>query len=247
MYMRWGFAILFLTWLGILPLFLFGSNSGDVRDKWREWFWRLTVVLLGLGLVAIPAIMSIGTLPIRAFVAWPLLAAWMASRVAPNEGGERFSILRRLAIGYFIVVATSIGASMFYVDKVVHDADSALTQRLLPAMQQAGAPLGGGDVPFTLVGKHEFPFREDAQIQPAELFGTSFYEQDEGNLYRVYLYMELQGVSGFTPVPLIGRPDLIAAQQAMPSWPAAGSIKLVNGVVIVKLSNPTPPQLPPGG
>ena len=42
---------------------------------------------------------------------------------------------------------------------------------------------------------------------------------------------------------LSSRPDLVAAAQAMPSWPTPGAVKSVNGVVIVKLGEPTPPQL----
>jgi len=55
--------------------------------------------------------------------------------------------------------------------------------------------------------------------------------------------MNPQGVAGFVPVPLAQRLDLLPVAHEMPSWPAAGSVKLVNGVIIVKLGAPTGQQL----
>jgi hypothetical protein len=233
-YLSWGAGVLFLSWLGLLPVGVLARKNR--RDGIVQWLWVLVVATIGICLVAVPTILSVGSLPIRAYVGLPLLAAWLASRCAAIP----MPALRWAAIGYFAVVATSIGATLFYTDQVVHNADAALTQRLVPEIQKAGTGLGP-NIPFTLVGQHAFPIA--GQLQRAELFGTSFYEKDGGNVYRVAYFMQLQGASGLVPVALSQRPDLFPAARAMPSWPAEGSVNLVNGVVVVKLSGPTAQQM----
>ena len=239
MYLGWGAGVLFLSWLGLLPVALLSGESR--RDVILDWGWVLAVTVLGIGLIAVPVILSVGSLPLRAHIALPLLAAWLASRCAPVSG-KPLSVLLWVAIGYFGLVAGSIGASLFYSDQVVHGADAALTQRLVPAIQrEAGSAFAGREIPFTLVGQMIYPAQ--GQIKRSEIFGESFYEHDGGNVFRVAFFMRLQGATGLTPVWLGQRPDLIPAARTMPSWPTDGSVKLVNGVVVVKLAAPTPQQL----
>lgn len=233
-YLSWGAGILFLSWLGLLPVAFLSPES---RHDWlTQWRWVLAVAIIGICLFAVTVILSLGSLPLRAHVLLPLLAAWLASRCACIP----LPALRWTAIGYFTVVAGSIGASLFYTDQVVHAADSALTQRLIPEIEKAGNGVGY-KIPFTLVGEHAFPI--SGQLQRSEIFGTSFYEQDGANVYRVAALMRLQGASGLVPIPLSHRLDLLPAARAMPSWPAEGSVRLVNGVVVVKLGGPTSRQI----
>ncbi len=227
----------------MLPWRLLDRDGARVHDKLTDWAWILLIALVGLALVTLPVILSVASLPARAYVTWPLLAAWMASRIAPAMGAPRFPRLQWVAIGYFSIAVVSIGASLFYSDRVVHDADSALTERVLSEMQRARADASGmGELEFTIAGTHSYPTR--GQIQRAELFGTSFYEHDGGNVYRVFFYMQLHGMTEFRPVPLGTRPDLLPAVQTMPNWPAPGSVDMVNGVVVIKFGEPTPSQMP---
>ncbi|MEO6384465.1 MAG: glucosyltransferase domain-containing protein [Thermomonas sp.] len=233
-YLSWGAGILFLSWLGLLPVALLSSEN---RHDWiTQWQWVLVVAVIGIGLFAVPVILSVASLPLRAHVILPLLAAWLASRCALIA----LPALRWAAIGYFAVVAGSIGASLFYTDQVVHNADAALTQRIVAKVQEAGIELGQ-EIPITLVGERAFPV--GGQLQRVEVFGTSFYEQDGGNIQRVASFMRLQGTSGLVPVPLHTRPDLLPAAQMMPTWPATGSVKLVNGIVVIKLGRETDQQM----
>jgi Glucosyl transferase GtrII len=240
-YLGWGVAILGLTWLGLAPVALLTRLDGR-RRLLTQWLKTLALSAFGIALVAVPVVISVASLPIRAYVAWPLLAAWLASRVASDAGTVRRPWAVFLAVAYFSIVAISIGSSMFYADEVVHASDSALAQRLIPAMQLARGEPAAPDTPYTVAGTYEFPMQ--GQVQRAELFGTSFFEKDGGNVYRVHFFMQLLGLNGFTPVPLANKPELIPDVQAMPNWPAAGSVKMVQGVVVIKLGTPTAQQLP---
>lgn len=240
-YLGWGGAVLLLTWLGLLPLWaLFRDRSGNGM---RQWLSTWLVAIIGIALVAAPFVLSVGSLPARAHIAWPLLAAWLATRSVPNAG-PRLRAVYWAVLAYYAVVAASIGSSLFYTEHLVRAADAALTQRLAPAIFEAAGPTANGAIPFALSGQYRLPV--DGQMKRAEVFGTSFYEHDGGNVRRVALYMKLQGINGLDPVWLGNRPDLIPAAQSMPNWPAPGSVRLVNGVVIVKLGPPTPPQLSKG-
>lgn len=239
-YLGWGGAVMFLPWLGLLPIALPGRDT-DRKREFSSWLWVLVVAAIGLAILAVPTVLSVATLPLRAYVALPLLAGWLASRVtfAP---WTKPAYLHAAALGYFVLVSASISARLFYSDQVVHNADVALTHQLMHAIERtADKSATGGAVPFALVGTRRYGF--DGQLKRTEQFGASFYEQDGGNVYRVAYFMKIQGAEMFQPVWLGHRPELIPAAKQMPIWPADGSVRLVNGVVLVKIGHPTPEQL----
>lgn len=241
-YLGWGAALLALPWLGLLrgglPLTMTRRPSNVTPA-----LMHLIVAFTGVVLLAIPTIPSIALLPARAYVVLPLLAAWAGCQAIPDIGGGSITRVRWFAIGYLSIVAASIGSSLFYTDQVVRNADALMSRDIASAMHAAARSIDTPETPFTLVGQYQYP--EHGQIRRVEQFGKSFYDQDGGNVYRVSFYLRLLGVSGFVPVPLAQRLDLVPEAREMPSWPDPGSVQAVNGVVVVKLSEPTYQQLPP--
>jgi hypothetical protein len=237
-YLGWGWAILALSWIGAWPWRARpdGAANAVASDRAR----KLLVALAALLLVALPALPSLGLLPARAYVAWPLLAAWLAARAGPLFDRARPALLA-LALGYFALVATSIGAACFHADRLVYSADAALARELGVAIE--GAAGTARPIRFSLAGERRFPF--GGQVQRAEMFGNSFFERDGGNVHRVALLMRLQGTPAMEGVWLSSRPGLVAAATAMPAWPKEGSVRMVDGVVLVKLGEPTALQLAP--
>lgn len=233
-YLGWGLGLLFLVWPGLWP---WRTRLQAMRGE-RDWTLEIVVLAAAIALVVLPALPSVGSLPARAYVAWPLLAAWLASRLGPLFARARPAWLA-LALGYFAIVAASIGASMWHADRVVRVADAALAQQLGVAIRAIGGD--ARPLPVTMVGAHSFPF--GGQLRRAEVFGSSFFEHDGGNVHRMLMFMHLQGIDGLQGVWLATRPDLVQEQRAMPSWPAPGSVRAINGVVVVKLGEATPPQL----
>ena len=240
MYLGNGARVLFLSWLGLLPWCLL--QRGTPGRATRLGFFWLTLSAV-LALLAIPFVLSAGTLPIRAHIAWPLLAAWLASRIALPDTA-RWRALVWVALAYFAITACSIGASLFYSERRARVADAALTQQLAIRMMEAADPEAPKPTAFTLSGTYIFP--AEGQIQRVGVFGTSFYQHDAGNVYRVAQYMRTLGYTGFRPIVLGTRPELVEAVRAMPAWPAPGSVQRVNGVIVIKLGEPTGPQLAPG-
>lgn len=238
MYVGWGAGILTLMWLGLAP---WERLARDHSYGWTRWALALAVALAGFGIVAVPALLSVGALPIRAQVVLPMLAAWLASRIGLAEGVRLVRAAAVLLAGYFVVVSASISSTLLYTDRLVHEFDAALTHQLLRRIRDAMPPeRPSGPLPLTLVGAIQHPI--SGPLRRAEVFGTSFYEQDAGNIYRIVYFMQLNGVSGVTPVPLSVRKDLMPSVASMPSWPAAGSVAWHGGTMVIKLSEPTPPQ-----
>jgi hypothetical protein len=241
MYLGWGVGILMFSWLGLLSGLSQWTADGAWRGARRVLF--LCVLLLGLALMTAPFVLSAGSLPARAHLVWPLLAAWLATYAPLGGGGRVIRTASVLAMVYFSIIACSIGSTLFYVDRTVRIADAGLTWALLPAMYDAAGAGNGAPVTFTLSGQRTFP--ADGQLQRAEVFGTSFFEHYGGNVRRVDLYIRMLGVRGFDSVWLGERPDLLPGIAAMPAWPAHGSVRKINGVVVIKLGPPTPEQLRP--
>jgi hypothetical protein len=237
MYMGWGMALLAMSWIGLL----FPSLPEQRASGWWRRGFTFAVFALGIALVFGPVLLSNASLPGRAHVAWPLLAAWLAARCPFPD--RRFPWVRALALAYFAVVAISIGATMFHRERLVRESDREITQRLVPeimAVAAQGVP-AGKPIPFTVSGIHGYPLGTQAPV--AELFGVSFFEHDDGSVWRINGYWRVLGIHDFEPRWLGTSPAAVAAVADMPDWPARGSVRLVDGVVVVRFSEPTSRQL----
>lgn len=233
-YIGWGAWVWALAWLGLFPWA--ALRGGDRAVAVRVWSLTLSTALLATVVLFVPFLLSAGYLPTRAHVALPLLAAWLASQLLP-PGLVRIPRPLWVGLGYLGLVLASIAQSMFYADRVARDIDASLTAQLLPAIVAALGEDAGKPFDITLSGSRALP--PDSPIERAEVFGNSFYEHDGGNPARVALYLRFHGVDNVGSVRLATRPDLVAAASEMPEWPVNGSVKLVNGVVIIKFGEPT--------
>jgi hypothetical protein len=239
LYLGWGMALLAMSWIGLLwPI------SPEERGAWWRRGHTFAVFLLAIALIFLPVLVSWATLPVRAQVAWPLLAAWLAARCPFPD--RRWPWVRAVALAYFAVVATSVGATLFHADLLAREADRLLSEQLVTRMREvaAGGAPAGKPIAFTISGVHRYP--QVGQAVAAEMFGNSYFEYDGGSVYRIQGFWRVLGIEGFEPRPLFATPLAAAAVPAMPDWPAPGSVKLVDGVVVVRFGAPTPQQLSAG-
>lgn len=239
LYLGQGAAILALPALGLVPAWL---RALPADRRLRAGMVFAGVVLAGLVLLALPMVLTADTLPIRAHIVLPLLAAWLASRT--RWPAMAWSVrLQAVALAYVAVCAGTIGATLFQSEQLARQADAALVATLVPAIRNAGAPLGTSPIPFTMSGDVQYDSR--GTIPRVGIFGSSIFGHYSGHVMRVGLYLQVLGERGLAPVHLQTRPDLVAAAAGMPDWPAPGSVALVNGVVIVRFGPATATQLKP--
>jgi hypothetical protein len=66
--------------------------------------------------------------------------------------------------------------------------------------------------------------------------GESFFEWDQGNPMRMVLYMKMMGFYRYEWLSPEEKAAMEPAYAGMPVWPRPGSVRLVDGVVVVKLS-----------
>jgi uncharacterized protein (UPF0333 family) len=85
------------------------------------------------------------------------------------------------------------------------------------------------------------PFESRYPAPDTSTMSSSFFNWDQGNVYRMMEYMRL---IGFTNVSAIGnatRIPLTPRFDTMSVWPAEGSVRYDNGIYLIKLSNTPDP------
>ncbi len=223
-YLGYGFVLV------VLPLAAFGYSlfRRQAVQSTRP-LTRILLLALALAVSLVPLFVSVGTVPMRGMVAFPfVIALWVAC--FPVEGSiERWAA--RIYLVAVTVVATTISSQLFYSDHLARERDRLLAASLLERLQQ----LRPADEPLrvTFFGELQAAAREP--VKRLEVFGTSFFEHEGGNIYRVTSYLKILGAYYLQPIDLSQIPAVAAKASALPSWPSTGSIALVDGIAVIKL------------
>jgi len=231
-YLGWGRPMLMLPAFG----FLYGVYlcfKHVIRDPLRTVVSLIALALM-ITACSVLVVLAAGRMPTRALIGFPLLFAFLALNGYRVSGG----MIRRAqwaAFAYAMLIAAWIGASLFYADTVARERDQLLATRLASVIEAVGRPAFGSQIPIVLVGEHRFS--DQGTASHVQIFGTSFFEQDGGNPYRVAAYMKLLGIDGLQPLPVTAVNANLGEVKKMPSWPAAGSVALVGHAVVVKLGD----------
>jgi hypothetical protein len=93
--------------------------------------------------------------------------------------------------------------------------------------------------PVDLYGK--FSFNSRYPSPDSSTMSASFFDWDEGNANRMLKYMQLLGFSNVFALHPTIRIGLTPKFKDMPVWPAPGSVRLDNGVYLIKLSEKPDP------
>ena len=217
-------------------LLVFGMIALAARARHRGWPAAAFVVLYMLGMTLIPfAIHPIsgGRLPYRTLVSVPYVFWFFAAALVLSH----VSWLRRVGIVLVVIVCIQClyTFSSFQAQKrLVLDHDRALASEIY---QRIVAEIPDFDrrktYPLEFYGAHEFrnPYKE---VQ-GSTWSASFFEWDNGNSGRIVQFMAILGYSNFERIDRETRASLLPALEEMPIWPAAGSVRVVDGTVLVRL------------
>jgi hypothetical protein len=93
--------------------------------------------------------------------------------------------------------------------------------------------------PVDIYGK--FSFNSRYPSPESSTMSASFFDWDEGNANRMLKYMQLLGFSNVFALHPTIRTGLTPKFKDMPVWPAPGSVRLDNGVYLIKLSEKPDP------
>jgi len=223
-YLGYGFV------LTALPLVAFGYSlfRGRVAQSTPP-LTRIFYLALAVPVSLLPVFVSVGTVPMRGIIAFPFIIALLVA-CFPVE-----TIIERWAARIYLLVATvlaaTISSQLFYSDHLARERDRLLAASLLERLQQ----LRSADKPLRVTLFGEFQAAPREPVKRLEVFGTSFFEHEGGNIYRVTSYLKILGAHYLEPVDLSQVPDIAAEASALPPWPSAGSIALVDGTAVIKL------------
>jgi hypothetical protein len=222
----------YVTFPALILLGMFALAARARRDAGSILF----VILYMLGMTLIPFAInpvSGGDLPYRTLVAVPYVFWFFAAGAVAIH----VAFVRRIAIALVIVVAIQclFTFSTFQAEKrLVLDHDKLLASELYQRIV--------GQIPdfdrsktYTIdfYGAHEFQsvYKE---IDGSTLSG-SFFEWDDGNPGRMVDFMRILGYANFVRLDRVRQQALLPVMQAMPIWPAEGSVKLADGIILVRL------------
>lgn len=139
----------------------------------------------------------------------------------------------------FLINGSAASNSLFYSDYMARVSDRAFSERLIARIYSEIPSFNVEDNPVFFYGSYS-P-KNNWKIPTADVFGSSFFEWDGGNNRRMYQYLETANIIQFKIPNPAQVSKAIDDAKDMPEWPAANSVQLKDGVVIVKLSNKLSP------
>jgi len=229
MFLGWGTGSLLLAWLGAGAAIVrsFQAAGGSLISKLLA-----AVLMLGSTFVAVvPMIVSAGIGPLRALPALPLVYAVAAATAMKNNWIAK--VPHWLIFSFALFINAWIAATLFNADAIARDRDRMMAGQLadriarIPGFQRDQAR------PLILVG--EWAHEIAGPAVRVEIFGSSFFEHDDGNPYRVASYLRLLGIRGLRPEQITQVRDDIAEIERLPAWPLPGSVAVIHDKLVIKL------------
>lgn len=86
-------------------------------------------------------------------------------------------------------------------------------------------------------GFYEFDKHQVFRLERSEIFGGSIFQWGEADNYRVNNFFKLSNIADFNMVNKEQYESIKDSIDTIPVWPNEGSIKMVNGVAIFKISD----------
>lgn len=200
---------------------------------------RLPIVLLGLAFVLSPFALAFvlgGPAPIRSLQALAVFVggAWGLALVVVRLRSARLAL--GIALVWLVCWQSMQTNRLFFSEYLRWQSDRDTANRILDRVYSLELPREG---PVTLVFVGALHRSSGSIFIREEAMGGSFFEWEGGNPWRLIAFVKTLGNDRFT-IPDVSYVERARREsEQMPDWPAAGSVTLRDGIVIVKLSAPT--------
>ena len=235
-YLGYGYVVTLVSLLGLLIVVIRLLRRRPLTISQRLLGGAILVAVLAIGMG--PILVSAATVPARSVFSWVPVSAFMAGITLSNSG--RFKKLMYVALAAALFVSMWISVSLFYTDHIARQRDELLAARIMVRVDNILPNPRSGPIPFVIIGAP--PAGDAGPFRKVEIFGDSFFDKahEGGNPFRVAAYLRILGVDTLEPHSLKEVVPLRPVIEAMPVWPAAGSLTMVNGMLVIKLG-PLPP------
>ena len=180
-------------------------------------------------------------MPLRTLVGLPAAIAVLAlfATEAASQPLRRWVIFPLAAL--VIIEFSAINNRQYYAGHWALERDKLLGARIISRIEE----MFPREKVYTIAVVGEGPVKHDALIPrvPSSTIGASFFRWDGGSRGRIAAFLNFLSSAKFNPASPDQMERAFQDANAMPSWPERGSIGLINGVVLIKLSEPTEQQL----
>ncbi len=241
-----GDSSLFGVWVIALPVLVIVAVGVVIATAVRrgprpfaDRIWLAGGAVAVLGVPFVGGLITRGVIAPRFLIALPIaLGGLVAVALRHENHGLRgmLTLVTGLCILQFAVSTNALAlASHLTVEEDFATANAIITRVEAAALDVPNSGL------IEIIGS-----RPRASLDAAPTVGTigrSIFEQDSGSRGRIQALLTILGLDGYTLIPSYKRGPLVALAQAMPSFPAEGSVVVSNGVLLVKLSDYTAAQI----
>ena len=231
-FLGYGHILMLLPMLGLVIVVGRLLWPGSLRRSERLLGGALLIaaVVLSLSLLVVSA----GGVPTRALTSWIPITAFLAG-VAFSSVNGRFEKLLYVALGAALLISIWVSVGLFYTDHLARERDELLAARIMTRVDNLLPNPPPGKIPFVVVGA--VPAKAAGPFRKLEIFGDSFFDSahEGGNPWRMAAYLRILGIDTLEPHPLAEAAPYRSAIEAMPVWPAAGSVALVDRFLVIKL------------
>jgi len=226
----WAFPVVLAA--GLLALLVDGRHSGTKR---------IALVAIAVAVLAAPFALnpfypgfSLGrTMVATAAAAWIICYLGLNSRNRAIQIGASGALV--LAIVQIVYLQNKNQASSYFQAK--HDL--LLATSIYDRLGNSPGFKKGIPYPMAVFGGREF--KSAYPVPETSNAAASFFGPFLNNNYRVRAYLRIIGLEGLRPMSDGEMDNVIIRLSTMPIWPAAGSVVLENGNLLVRLSrNPGP-------
>ena len=175
-----------------------------------------------------------GVLPWRVFLGTPIALAGVAF-CAGQVAFRPARILVAVLVALSFLACAQVGARLTYSNYMVWLNDRALGQAILTRIDALDDLPARNPIPIEFAGFHDWPKSDQIiDIGADSTMGKSFFAWDGGNPWRILEFLKTLGRFDLAAgLARQARRDS-AAVDAMPAWPRPGSVKAVDGVVVVR-------------
>ncbi|WP_181180698.1 glucosyltransferase domain-containing protein [Mesorhizobium sp. B2-4-6] len=190
-----------------------------------------TLLLLMILLAPFPLMLLAGGLvPMRTLLAVPG-SICVCSIVVMNSKSKQLRITGYILTGT-LAIQSAAAISQYQAERLLAaDFDRQMASRIYEKMSEV-ADLSKPQK-FDIYGGVVRP--NLYSIAVGSTAGASFFSWDGGNIERMSAYLQMQGYKNLVQLPGNQRRALKPEFNAMPVFPANGSVRLLNDVVLVKL------------
>ncbi|MFZ1547779.1 MAG: glucosyltransferase domain-containing protein [Candidatus Nitrotoga sp.] len=242
-----GSASYFGISVGMVPVvtgLAIGSLGVRLVQCELQMFSKFVIGLLCVSITLLPFALGLvmrGELPLRTVVAMPIA---LAGLIALGAYGRTwiFANILGFAVAFCVfqfVVSTN---AMFSSSALALESDRLIAARLLERIEAARMEAGTDQIRYLeVVGYPNIP---PTRLKPkSEVIGASFFEWDQGNVYRILLFINTLESKDWKALPSAEQRALIEVTSIMPSWPSYGSVRVFGDTAVVKFGEYSYSQL----